>query len=125
MAKGLRVPVGVNRTGGTSMVEGDEQKRQVIVIALSSGENANAFQQDVNLGQAMIFGKDGPGLRAAVMQRLLQIFESFEREKLFRLMQETIAWSKGDDGELVIEFQYIDIESDETKSFRKQYSIGA
>jgi len=125
MAKGLRVPVGVNRTGGTSMVEGDEQKRQVIVIALSSGENANAFQQDVNLGQAMIFGKDGPGLRAAVMQRLLQILESFEREKLFRLMQETIAWSKGDDGELVIEFQYIDIESDETKSFRKQYSIGA
>lgn len=125
MAKGLKVPVGVDRSGGAAWIEGDAQKHQLLQIALSSGENANAFQQNINLGEAMIFGNDSSRMRAAIMQRVLRIFEEFERNRLFRLMVETVAWSKGDEGELVIEFSYIDIESDETKSFRKEFTIGA
>lgn len=107
------------------MVSGDVQKRQLLQVALSSGENANAFQQDLNLGEAMIFGNDSSVLRSAIMQRVLRIFQNFETNKLFRLMQETVVWSQGDEGELVLEFSYIDIESDETMAFRKEFTIGA
>lgn len=125
MAKGLKVPVGVNLTGGTAWVEGDEQKHQSIMIALSSGENANAFQQNINLGDGMIFGWDGPDFRAAIVRRLLSIFADYETARLFRLMQETLEWIKGDEGELILAFSYIDIESDETKAFRKEFTVGA
>lgn len=126
MARGLRIPVGVNRAGGAAMVEGDAHKRQVISTALSSGESANAFQQNVNLGDDMIFGVDTPRFRAAILRRLSAIFVEFERQRLFRLMKETIEWSRDEDeGELVLGFQYLDIESDEPKDFRKTFTLRA
>jgi hypothetical protein len=124
MKKGIRVPIGVNHLGGTDTVYGDEHKRQMITIALSSGESANAFQQDINLGVGMVFGQDGPGFRAGILRRLNAIFGKFEEDMLFRLMSETIAWSKGGDGELVLEFSYVDIESDKTVDFRKAFTVG-
>lgn len=126
MAKGLRIPVGVNKAGGTAWVEGDAHKRQVISTALSSGESANAFQQELNLGDDMIFGEDSPDFRSEILRRLFSIFQTFEEQKLFRLMRETIEWTKNEgEGELILEFQYVDIESDEIKDFRKAFTVRA
>lgn len=107
------------------MVEGEEQKRQVLMVSLSSGDSANAFQQDLNLGVGMIFGQDSANLRSIILRRLFEIFQDFETDKLFRLMRETIEWSKGGEGELVLSFSYIDIESDTVRSFRKEFTTGA
>jgi hypothetical protein len=125
MVTGLRIPVGVNASGGTALVSGDECKRQLILTSLSSSESANAFQQEINLGQEMIFQQDSPSFRAGIMRKLIKIFTEFEKQKLFRLMRETIAWSAGEEGELVLEFSYIDIESDATRFFRKSFTTGA
>lgn len=125
MAKGIKVPVGVTRAGGTAWVEADEHKRQVIMLALSSGENANAFQQDINLGDEPIFGSDSPRFRANILRKLDAIFQQFEAQRLFRLMRETIEWEKEKEGELMLVFQYVDIESDEVKNFRKPYTLRA
>jgi hypothetical protein len=125
MVTGLRIPVGVNSKGGTALVEGDECKRQLIMTALSSSESANAFQQDINLGVDMIFGQDSSEFRDGILRRLIAIFEKFEKEKLFRLMRETVEWSKEAEGELLLEFSYVDIESDKTQDFRKSFTTGA
>lgn len=126
MAKGIKVPVQVSRTGGIAWVEADDHKRQVIMLALSSGENANAFQQNVNLGDDMIFGADSPRFRSGILRRLDGIFRTFEEQKLFRLMRETIEWENDlEAGELTLSFSYVDIESDEVKEFRKPYTVRA
>lgn len=125
MSRSIRVPIGVDQTGGTVAVDGDESKHQLIALALSSGESNNGFQQDINLGSAMIYGRDEPALRSRILRRLGEIFDKFEKDKLFQLMRETIAWTRGDEGELILSFSYIDIESDTQKSFAKPFTIGA
>lgn len=121
MARGIRIPVGVNASGGTAMVEDDTQHRQVLSVGLSSGDNRNAFQQEENLGEQMIFGNDSPLFRASILRRLYEIFKDWEEQKLFRLMRETIEWSK-EPGELTLDFTYIDLESDQEKQFRKNFT---
>lgn len=126
MAKGIKIPVQVTRAGGIAWVEADEHKRQLIMVALSSSENGNAFQQDVNLGDDMIFGADSPRFRSMILRRLDEIFRTFEAQKLFRLMRETIEWENDPEaGELVLSFSYVDIESDEVTEFRKPYTVRA
>lgn len=123
MARGIKVPVSVNKTGGTAMVEGDDQAFQAIAIALSSGESANAFQQEINLGDDPIFRNDDTELRSFILKRVFEIFEDFEASKLFRLMRETIKWSSGEEGEIVIEFKFVNLESDKVTDFKKAYSV--
>lgn len=126
MAKGLKIPVGVTATGSTAMVEGDDHAYQLISTALSSSESANAWQQEVNLGEDMIFGLDAATLRTEILRRLFLIFEAFEANKLFRLMRETIEWTTGEEeGELTLEFTYINLETDEPNPFKKSFSTGA
>lgn len=125
MVKGLKVPIGVDIYGGSAVVEDSEYKHQLIAMSLSSGDSANAFQQEVSLGQDMIFGQDTLSLRSSVTQRLYAIFADFETNKLFRLMKETLKWNPLGDGRLELSFSYIDIETDTVESFLKEYTVGA
>jgi len=123
MIKSLKIPIGVDSTGGTKTVSSDDRKRQLISIALSSGDSLNAFQQDINLGMGMIFGKDGTDLRSSVLRRLYAIFDQFEVDKLFQLMRETIQWNSNNEGELTLNFYYIDIETDSQQFFAKNFTV--
>jgi len=124
MAKGLKIPVGVDGTGGSVAIEGDAYADQTIRTALSDHDNDNAFQQDTGLGADMIFGVSNTALRASILRRLYSLFEFFETERLFKLMRETIKWSKGE-GELILEFRYVNLESDEEKLFEQSFRTGA
>jgi hypothetical protein len=104
------------------MVEGDEQAFQLISIALSSGESAHAFQQDINLGDAPIFKGDTTELRSDILSRLSAIFVDFEQRKLFRLMRETVEFTIEAEGELKVTFKYVNLESDKVEEFAKSYS---
>lgn len=121
MPVGMRLPVQADSTGGTSMVEGEEDNRQVIKIALSDCDNDHAFQQDLGLGTSMIFDINDPGLRARVLKRVTEIFSQFEAQDRFRLLTDTIRWTKGN-GELILEFMYHDIESDEELPFARNFT---
>jgi len=126
VAKGLKIPVGVDTTGGSATLEGDEYADQVIRTGLSDHDNANAFQQDGGLGEEMIFGKTDTAQKAAILRKLYSMFAAWEEERLFRLMRETIKWSKdSESGELIVEFRYINLESDEPTTFRKKFTTGA
>lgn len=126
MAKGLKVPLGINLQGGSATVEGDNHGRKMIALSLGDDENANAFQQDISLGERMIFGNDSGELRASILTRLETIFQEFERNKLYRLMRETIKWnSDKKENELAVSFYYIDLESDKQIFFNKAFTVGA
>jgi len=121
MPKGLKIPVGVDAHGGAAMYEGDSMNTQIIKTALSDCDNENAFQQGLGLGSGMIFDVDDNTVRAKIMRRLDAIFTQFERDIRFRLMKHTVEWTSAD-GELNLEFQYLDIESDERKTFAKTFA---
>lgn len=124
--KGLKIPVGVDTTGSSATVEGDAYADQMIRTGLSDHDNANAFQQDTGLGAGMIFGMTDTSQKASILRRLYEMFAAWEEDRLFRLMRETIKWGKdSESGELTIEFKYINLESDETASFKKKFTTGA
>lgn len=105
------------------MIESDELNHQLIAISLTDDENENAFQQQIGLGEAMIFGQDTPALRAQILRRLFTIFLDFETRKTFQLVRETIEWSKDtENGDLILKFYYIDLESDQPQFFKKAFT---
>lgn len=103
------------------MVDGEEANRQVIMTALSDCDNDHAFQQDLGIGADMIFDINDPGLRARVLKRVSEIFDQFEAQDRFRLLTDTIRWTTSG-GELVLEFMYHDIESDEELPFARNFT---
>ena len=120
MSKGLALPVGVNVAGGALLIDRDEQADKIIFTALSDNDNRNAFQQDIGLGADMVFDVESPALRAKVLRRVVNIFRSFEQLLLYKLVVESIKFeSDSVAGDLSMEFKYINLESDELKSFNR------
>lgn len=126
MAKGLKIPVYVNNLGGSEVIEGDDQAIKIIKTAIGSGYNENAYQQDVSLGESMIFGTNNNQLRADITRRLYKIFKEFEDDLLYKLARNTIKWSRDvQRQELILEFQFINLESDTPTVFRQAFRVGA
>lgn len=123
--KGLQIPVGVGPTGRTVIVSDDAQSKKIIRIALSDGENDNAFQQNITLGEGHVFAVNSPRDRAIVLSRLLRIFADFQDRDLYKLQRETIRWEKGPAaGEQTLSFKYIDLETDKVQDFSRTYGSG-
>jgi hypothetical protein len=121
--RGLRLPVGVGPNGGASLIEGDENDYKIIAIALGSTESENAFQQDITLGERMIFDLNDYTIRASILKKLYKIFENFRLKKRFELKKETINWIEDSRNQiLTLEFRYVNLESDEDIFFRKAFT---
>lgn len=126
MPRGLAVPVRVAPWGGAALVEGDDNDDKIISLALGADDNENAFQQNIGLGDDMIFGISDPQIRGRIVGKIRQIFRRFETQKRYRLLSETMRWlPPTGDGEMTLEFKYINLESDETKTFSRTYRSGA
>jgi hypothetical protein len=122
MPKGFKMPIDSNGSGSLATVEGDENDKKIISIALSGDDNENAFQQQITLGEDMIFDSDGPNMRTAVIQRLKEIFTKFEAEKRFRLLESTIEWVENSESEeTMLKFRYLNLESDEEDTYEQQF----
>jgi hypothetical protein len=124
MAKGLRVPVGVDNKGGSMTVEGDDDLLKVIMLALSDNDNENAFQQDIGLSQDAVFAIARPDFRARVLTQLFRIFAIFERFKLAKLNRASLAWERTSEGEQTLSFEFVNLESDTTITFRRAFTGG-
>jgi len=127
MPKGLRIPFQANSKGGLSTIEGDENDTQVIMTYLGDGDNENAFQQNVTLGIDMVFDIADPLMRPRVHTRLLRIFEYLESRNRFKLLEETIKWDESDiaNGNMILSFRYLNLESDEPNTYEQKFSSGA
>jgi hypothetical protein len=125
MATGLKVPIGVNSIGGAALVNGDDNDIKIIKLALTNDDNENAFQQNIGLGEEMIFDLNDPTTRPKIISKLRRIFDKFEANNRFKLLYNTIKWEESsDDGELSLTFKYLNIESDEIKEFDQKFGSG-
>jgi hypothetical protein len=125
MPTGLKIPVGVDASGGMSLVSGEENDAKIIKISLSDDDNENAFQQDIALGLSMIFDINDVTLKARVLRRVRAIFADFLKLKRFKLLTDTIKWSEDtSEQELTLEFRYLDLESDEERLYNRTFTAG-
>jgi hypothetical protein len=118
--KGLAIPFAVSSSGGLATVDSDAQDNKIISLALASDDNANAFQQNIGLGEDMVFDLADSQLRGKMIGRLRTIFTNFQRQKRYKLVESTVVWSDSD-GATTLEFKYFNIESDEERTFRRTY----
>lgn len=125
MPTGLGVPVGVDASGGARLVSGDENDNKIIQLALSSDSNENAFQQNIGLGQDMIFDLNDAGVRARILRRVILIFKAFQIQNRYKLLKNTVKWTEdGQNQALILEFKYVNLESDEEVFFRRAFTSG-
>jgi hypothetical protein len=117
------MPVGVDGTGGAALDSGDSQNKKIIKIALSDCDSDNAFQ-DIGLGNWMIFEIDAPEVQARALNFIRRIFRQFRAEQRFKLLERTIRFEKTTEGELDLEFKYLDIESDQEQTFKASVTGG-
>ena len=123
MPTGLALPIGVSASGGVKLVDGDDNDKKIIALALGSDDNENAFQQDIGLGIDMIFGISDPGIRGRIINRLKAIFRNFQAQQRFSLFTASIKFTEDSKTqELILEFKYLNLESDEIKDFRRQFT---
>jgi len=123
MAVGLSLPVGVTTSGGARLVSGKENDTKIISLALGSGWSENAFQQDIALGQAMIFNLNDQSIRARIKGRLIQIFREFQNQNRYRLLVNTLKWSEDSQNqELNLEFKYANLEDDEVQDYTVRFT---
>lgn len=118
MATGLALPVGVDGSGGAAIVSTDAQDTKILSMALGDDDNDNAFQQNIGLGAFMIFEEPGDRTNALVRQRIKAIFRDFRAVQRFRLIPDSVVFNEeSEPGEFSVEFKYINLESDEEKTF--------
>ena len=122
MARGLNIPVGVSPSGGALVIEGDLKARQLISTALSDNDSNNAFQQNIGLGQRMIFGLQGAALKAEIKRRLDAIFNDFEEAKLFQLDKQSVKFTEIPGSQILeLKFNFVNLESDEVSTFNQRF----
>ncbi len=118
MATGLALPVGVDGSGGAALLSADAQDAKILSMALGDDDNDNAFQQNIGMGAFMIFEQPGDRTNALVLQRIKAIFRDFREVQRFKLLPGTIEFKEEDTpGEFSVEFKFINLESDEEKTF--------
>lgn len=124
MPRGIKLPFQVSKSGGIATISGDENDSQIIKVALSDGDNLNAYMQNATLGIDMIFDINEETSRARVLNRIERIFENFKVQKRFSLLKNTITWdeSRVDKGEIILSFRYINLESDDEKTFEQKFN---
>ena len=125
MPSGLRLPIGVNKSGGMAVVNGDSNDQKLIAVALGDDDNENAFQQSIGLGIGMVFDINDPFIRGGITRKLKEIFELFQAQKRFKLLTDTIEWkTDSETQEMILQFRYLNLESDEEGEFTKVFSAG-
>ena len=97
-----------------------------MLVVSSSGHNENAFQQDIALGDDMVFDLSDPAVKARILRRLYRIFEDFVRLKRYKLKRDTVKFTEDSLNQVLnLEFKYINLESDEERAFSRKFTRAA
>lgn len=121
MPTGLRIPVGVNKSGGAAVEKNEaEQNRKLLILALSEGEDNNGFQK---LGgfRELIFSIKNAGVRARAEQKLKQILARYS-DRIQLSTDIPIEFDTSRPAEVELRFSYIDLLTNTVQEFNQKFS---
>lgn len=117
---GLDVPLKVNKSGGFATVSGDDQNKKIIMLAVDYCPSENPFNTDVGI-EHPIFGINDVSLQSRSLIRIKEVFRNFQNQN--RMKYKSSKFSSVNE-ELVVDIDYIDMQTDRPESVRKTF-IGA
>lgn len=118
MAKGLTMPVGVDKSGGADLGQDNSHFDTILRLALSPGDDDNPFQ-NLGLDQRIIFALNDPAAQGLARQSIETIFRKYSsRAKLDT--RNPITFSKNEEGVLEVKFGYVDLDTNEVKEFTSE-----
>lgn len=119
MPTGLKIPVGVDETGGAA-IEREEtaQNKKIMTLGLSEGGDKNAFQ-NLGLRGDIIFDLKNVGLRGKALDAVQNFFAKYPDR--YALKPDTpVTFKQDTEGEVEIFFEYIDLLTNEVNEFRRK-----
>jgi len=119
MGVGIHPSFKASGRGGFLLSKGPEHIRELLSVALGSGDSANPFQ-DEGLGEWFIFDPMDLSTFAPIQDRIKDIFADFESEDLAALQQrpDNLKIIETAEGEAAIMVYVIDLETD------SKYTLG-
>jgi hypothetical protein len=115
MATGLRVPVGVGQDGKAAVESDDDQLAKALRLALSPGDDDNAFQQ-LGIPESLVFSVNDAGTAGVIRQTVRKILAKFN-DRLELQPGTIIQLLQKNEGELEVQFTYINTETNDVKDF--------
>lgn len=119
MSQGLAFPVRVNAGGGAELVSGSKQKKKLLSLAFSEGNDNNPFQ-DLGFSAGIIFQMQGSGLEGDMRRRVNDILKTFD-DTIKLSPEDNIDFIRNVEGELEMVIRWIDTETQKIEEFRKTF----
>lgn len=121
MAKGLKVPVGVDKRG-RALVESDESEntKKILKLAFSEGGDKNPFQL-LGIDNRLIFSVDNASFRAKALKAINQILSKFIDLVALSENDPIQISETGVEGEVQLTFFYIDLLTNKKEEFNQVF----
>ena len=117
MAIGLKMPVGVTSAGGAALLDEPDELRKLVILAISEGEDDNPFQQ-LGIDMRIIFAQNDPSAVALARSSITAILNKFD-ERLALDSSVPIQFNIEENGELRVQFRYVNLDSNEPNDFNE------
>lgn len=120
MPTGLRVPVGVNKSGGAN-IEKDEtqQTKKMLTLALAEGGDDNPFQ-DLGLKGDLVFSVRNSGFRGRALKSVERVIAKMS-DRLQLAPGEQVNFDVSVDNEVTLSFSYIDLSTNKEEEFEMKF----
>lgn len=121
MAKGMALPVRVNKRGGAVLKEGTPYTEQVISAGLTPNISKNPFQAgggvEIGISERFIFANNTPGTQAGARRQIVRFFTRIRAQGIARLApgRDGLSFRRETGEEMVADVNYIDLEADQEK----------
>jgi len=121
MPTGLKVPVGVNRSGGAAIEKNEvEQTKKLLFLAFGEDDDNNPFQR-VGVPLGLLFKAKTPGLRAKIQRVAEGIIAKFT-DRISVAPDAPIQFIETTEGEIEMVFEYVDLSVNKVQEFRRKFS---
>lgn len=121
MPTGLRVPVGVNKSGGANIETNEpEQVRKLLFLALSEGGDDNPFQA-LGLQGDLIFSIRNASFRGKAQRYIDRVLAKFA-DRVALAPDQPITFEDIGDAEVEVSFSYIDLATNRVEEFRSKFA---
>jgi len=121
MPTGLKVPVGVNKSGGAAIEKNEvEQTKKLLFLAFGEDDDNNPFQR-VGVPLGLLFKAKTPGLRAKIQRVAEGVLAKFV-DRISLAPDDPIKFEETTEGEIEMSFEYVDLSVNKVEEFRKKFS---
>lgn len=123
MTTGLKLPLGVNKSGGADVEEDPaEQNRKILTLEILGGDNRNPFQKLEGFDD-LIYDIKNPSVQNKARQRLNRIFRKLS-DRVALAPDSLIEFDTSQPGELVLSFNYIDLLTNTEQEYLEKFTRG-